>query len=41
MKVVNSLQRVGSEFSDRWKYENILSLRKCAYEEIIKMLEEE
>lgn len=41
MKVVNGLQRVGSEFSDRWKYENILSLRKCAYEEIIKMLEEE
>lgn len=41
MKVINDLQRVGSEYADRWRYENILSLRKCAYEEIKKMLEEE
>lgn len=40
MKVVHSLQRVGSEYADRWRYENILSLRKCAYREIKKMLEE-
>lgn len=41
MKVINNLQRVGSEYADRWRYENILSLRKYAYEEIKKMLEEE
>ena len=41
MKVIHSLQRVGSEYADRWRYENILSLRKCAYREIKKMLEEE
>lgn len=39
MKVVNELQRVGAEFSDRWSYENILSLRKCTYDEIRKILE--
>lgn len=41
MKVINDLQRVGSEYADRWRYENILSLRKCTYKEIKKMLEEE
>lgn len=41
MKVIHSLQRVGSEYADRWRYENILSLRKCTYREIKKMLEEE
>lgn len=41
MIVSNKLQRIGSEYSDRWRYENILSLRECAYSEIKKMLEEE
>lgn len=41
MKVIHDLQRVGSEYADLWKYENILSLRKCTYKEIKKMLEEE
>ncbi|HIY02975.1 MAG TPA: hypothetical protein IAA26_14215 [Candidatus Blautia faecipullorum] len=39
--VVEKYQRIGSEFADRWKYENILSLRECAYKEIKQMLEEE
>lgn len=41
MKVVKSYQRIGSEYADQWRYENILSLRKCAYKEIKKILGEE
>lgn len=40
MTVINERQRIGSEFSDIWEYENILSLRECIYKEIDKMLNE-
>lgn len=42
MEVVQKYQRIGgAKFSDQWTYENILSLREYAYEEITKMPEEE
>ena len=41
MRVVKSYQRIGAAYTDHWRYENIISLRECAYEEIKKMLEEE
>lgn len=40
MKVVSSHQRIGCQYSDTWDYDNILSLRKCIYEELSQMLKE-
>jgi len=40
MTVVNECQKIGSEFSDVWEYDNIWLLRECIYKEIEKMLNE-
>ena len=39
MKVSEDFQRIGSQYSDTWSYENILSMRECIYSEIKKMIE--
>lgn len=39
MKVSEFFQRIGSQYSDTWSYENILSMRECIYSEIMKMIE--
>jgi len=38
MDVEKNRQRIGSTFTDRWEYENIVALRECVYDELCKML---